>query len=128
MAQPVEDQADICPLCGGLVVSFWIPGGGCISHPDYVLIADWVIHSACYDKSVQNYESTMMARVLCKIDEVELENDNGHMIDGVEATCSKCGHSTESFGTSETSVKRCLVLLREECPEGEENYYVNEDE
>ena len=37
-----------------------------------------------------------------------------------------CQHTTESFGTGEKSVKRCLVLMRQECPEGEENFYVGE--
>lgn len=45
---------------------------------------------------------------------------------GVCATCSECDHETESFGTSDRSIKRCLVLMREECPLGEENFYVEE--
>jgi hypothetical protein len=67
-----------------------------------------------------------MARVLCAIEEDELENDEGRPVEGVRATCSRCGHSTESWGTGEASIRRCLVLLREECPEGQENYYVDE--
>ena len=66
-------------------------------------------------------------RVLCSIEETELENDEGRPIDGVEATCSRCQHTTQSFGTGEASRKRCLVLLREECPEGEANFYADED-
>jgi hypothetical protein len=62
-------------------------------------------------------------RVRCEIEEVELDGDYS-MVDGVCATCSRCGHETESFGTSAASVRRCLVLMREECPEGESNYYV----
>lgn len=69
-----------------------------------------------------------MARILCAIYETELENDEGHPIDGVEATCGKCNHTTTSFGTGEASIRRCLALLSEECPEGEQNYYVSEDE
>lgn len=65
-------------------------------------------------------------KVECEIETVELEGDHG-MVDGVKATCSKCGHTTESFGTSDRSVRRCLVLMREECPEGEENYYFADD-
>jgi hypothetical protein len=34
---------------------------------------------------------------------------------------------TESYGTSEASVRRCLVMLREECPRGERNFYVDAD-
>lgn len=66
-------------------------------------------------------------RVRCEIEEVELENDNGRLIDGVSATCTRCDHTTESFGTSEASVKRCLVLMREECGNQENNFYVADD-
>ncbi len=64
--------------------------------------------------------------VKCDIAEVDLQNDEGHDVAGVVATCSRCDHQTESFGTSERSVRRCLVLMREECPEGENNYYEEE--
>ena len=47
---------------------------------------------------------------------VDLEGDYSAEVEGVRATCSRCGHETESFGTSGASVRRCLVLLREECP------------
>lgn len=67
-----------------------------------------------------------MARVVCSIEETTLENDNGREVEGVVATCSKCDHCTESFGTSDASRRRCLVLMREECPEGEENFYVED--
>jgi hypothetical protein len=43
-------------------------------------------------------------------------------------TCSRCDHQTESFGTSGASIRRCLALLREECPEDEENFYVTDEE
>ena len=66
-----------------------------------------------------------MTRVVCTIDQIDMENDEGRRIDGVQATCGLCGHQTESFGTSSISVRRCLVLLHEECPEhSEDNYYV----
>ena len=64
-------------------------------------------------------------RVECEIDYTELEGDHG-MVDGVTATCNQCGHCTESFGQSEASIKRCLALMREECPTQEANYYVEE--
>ena len=60
--------------------------------------------------------------VECDVTETELEGDEGP-VDGVVATCSACGHCAESFGTSDASVRRCLALLREECPLGESNYY-----
>jgi hypothetical protein len=62
-------------------------------------------------------------RVRCEIQETELDGDYGSVA-GISATCSRCGHETQSFGTSEASIKRCLVLMREECPESEQNFYV----
>ena len=66
-------------------------------------------------------------RVACTIEEIELENDSGRLVESVEATCGRCGHTTESFGTGDGSRARCLVLLREECPKGERNHYVESD-
>lgn len=61
--------------------------------------------------------------VSCEIEETELEGDYG-MVASIHASCSRCGHETESFGTSERSIQRCLALMREECPAGESNFYV----
>ena len=63
--------------------------------------------------------------VECEINDVDLENDNGYQVAGVTATCSRCGHTTESFGTGDASKKRCLALLNEECPERRSNFYVD---
>jgi len=65
-----------------------------------------------------------MTRVVCTIDQIDMENDEGRTVDGVQATCGLCDHQTESFGTGSASVRRCLVLLREECPEHADNFYV----
>jgi hypothetical protein len=64
-------------------------------------------------------------RVECEVDETLLDGDYTE-IEGVTATCLRCGHQTEAFGTSDASVKRCLVTLREECPNDEQNFYVEE--
>ena len=66
-------------------------------------------------------------RVNAVIQETTLTNDYGHDIDGVEATCCRCGHTTESFGNGENARRRCLALLREECPNCENNFYVEAD-
>lgn len=65
-------------------------------------------------------------RVACDVDETTMQNEDGYDVDGVEVTCGRCGHTTESFGTSGASIRRCLVLMRQECPRGEANYYVAE--
>jgi len=67
-------------------------------------------------------------RVKCAVEEVELEDDYGGPVAGVCATCSRCNHEASAYGTGEASVKRALVMLREECPEGESNFYVDDDE
>jgi hypothetical protein len=65
--------------------------------------------------------------VACEAEEVELEGDFGP-VGGVCARCRRCGHETESFGTSEASVRRCLVRMREECPRRQLNYYTAADD
>jgi hypothetical protein len=65
-------------------------------------------------------------QIICYIDKINMLNGNGKDVAGVTATCSRCNHTTKSFGTGEASRKRCLVLLREECPLGEKNFYVEE--
>jgi len=62
-------------------------------------------------------------RISVGVEEVTLQGDYGEVA-GVSAKCSKCGHETESFGTEEKSYKRCLALMREECPQDENNFYV----
>jgi hypothetical protein len=66
--------------------------------------------------------------VLAEIEEIALETDEGRLVEGVEAICSKCGHATKSYGTDEPSRRRCLALLREECPLGQKNFYVDGDD
>ena len=67
-------------------------------------------------------------RVEVEITETELEGDYGKWIDSVVATCTRCDNETESFGTSDASRRRCLVLMRETCPENEHNFYVDSDD
>lgn len=69
-----------------------------------------------------------MARVKCEIEETELENDDGRSIPGVTATCNRCGNETESYGTSEASILRCLAMMRDDCPLGQHNFYVEDED
>jgi len=64
-------------------------------------------------------------RVRCTIEETLLDGD-WREVEGVMATCSRCGHTTESYGTDEASILRCLAMLREECPRKESNFYYDE--
>ena len=64
-------------------------------------------------------------KVEAVITEEDLDGDYA-TVEGVVARCTRCDHITESFGTHEGSIRRCLVLLREECPLSERNFYVEE--
>lgn len=66
-------------------------------------------------------------RVEVEVTQIEMQGDNSDDVPGVCVSCSRCGHEVEVFGTSDKSVKRGCVMLREECPEGEENFYVAEE-
>lgn len=64
--------------------------------------------------------------VAVSIEEVVMTNDAGLDVDGVVAVCSRCGHETKSYGTSGRSRRRCLAIMREECPENEHNFYFDD--
>jgi hypothetical protein len=65
----------------------------------------------------------MGRRIPCEVRSTDVEG-----VPGVEVTCTDCGNVTTSKGETDRSVRRCLALMREECPEGEDNYYVDADE
>lgn len=56
-----------------------------------------------------------------------VENEKGRMVPGCEATCSVCNHKESSFGEGMPSQKRCLALLRKNCPQGGGNFYIDPD-
>ncbi len=68
---------------------------------------------------------TSFGSVTCSVDYVELDGDYGP-VDGVEVTCNRCGHVTQSFGDGPDSIRRCLALMKEECPRGGSNWYIEE--
>lgn len=63
-----------------------------------------------------------MARISIEVHYDTLDGDHGS-VDGIIVTCSRCGHEVEVFGTGEASIKRAAIMLREECPNREENFY-----
>lgn len=69
----------------------------------------------------------MGRRVDCEVRHATV-NFNGRNYDGVEVTCTECGHAEEAAGESDKSVRRCLAQMRDNCPEGESNFYVADDE
>ncbi len=67
-----------------------------------------------------------MSKVDCEVEYTSDYNDDGHENDCVVAICGKCGHQTTSWGHGPNSVKRCMAVMNEECPESENNFYVEE--
>ena len=64
-----------------------------------------------------------MPVVTVTVDHVTLEGDYSDDIPSVLVTCSKCGNDARAYGTTDASVKRCIVELRDACPDGTGNYY-----
>ena len=61
-------------------------------------------------------------KVSVDVDESDLDGDYG-TVPGLVLTCTRCGHSVEVFGTEDRSAERGAVMLREDCPRGENNFY-----
>lgn len=61
-------------------------------------------------------------RVPVNIDQEELEGDYGN-VEGIRITCERCGHDVTVFGTGAASARRGATMLREECPNSENNFY-----
>jgi len=52
----------------------------------------------------------------------DVEGDYG-IVDGLRLICDRCGHEVEVAGTTGSSAKRGACMLRDDCPNGESNYY-----
>lgn len=65
-------------------------------------------------------------RVEVKVVEVDDAGDSRSQ-PGVCVTCQRCSHRVVVAGRSERSIKRGCATLRDECPEGEENFYFDPD-
>ena len=66
-------------------------------------------------------------RVECEVSATTLVGDHGGDVDGVCVTCGRCNYTVEVYGTSSASVRRAMAMLRDECPEGESNFYFDAD-
>ena len=64
-----------------------------------------------------------MAKVEVEVRATQVLTDRGNLIPGVAVCCTRCGHEVKVAGETSRSVRRGCAMLREECPEGEENYY-----
>jgi len=63
-------------------------------------------------------------KVSCSVEEIEMESeDTGRPVPGVCVTCGECGEQAEVYGTSPRSVRRGLMMLKENCPNESNNWY-----
>lgn len=69
----------------------------------------------------------MNKKIECDVTPTSVEFQ-GRDVLGVRVTCSACDHWEEAGGRSARSVRKCLAMLRENCPEGEKNFYVADEE
>ena len=61
-------------------------------------------------------------KVTLEIHPTEIEGDFS-TVSGLELRCPRCGHVVEVYGDHSASAVRGAVIMREECPLGENNYY-----
>jgi hypothetical protein len=66
--------------------------------------------------------------VTCEVEETMLEGQHGRTYPGIVVTCEQCGFEVESLGTGAGSIRRCLELMKRQCPLKESNEYVTSDE
>ena len=64
-----------------------------------------------------------MAKVNVNVEEIMLTGDRGGEVESLCLECERCDHKVEVFGRSDRSEKRGLAMLREQCPQGEENFH-----
>ena len=64
--------------------------------------------------------------VTCLVDYTYAQNESGNDQECVIVECGECEHVEQSWGHGDKSVRRCLVLMGQHCPEGEENFYILE--
>jgi hypothetical protein len=63
------------------------------------------------------------ARIKPSAGRIKVDVEEDSYVRGIKATCSRCGFEVEVFGTSDRSAKRGAMMLRQGCPNGENNYY-----
>lgn len=68
-----------------------------------------------------------MAQIEVEVHLFDKDNDRGGTTPAVRLTCGLCMHEVEVFGQGESSIKRGLAMMREECPKGKKAWYVVED-
>jgi hypothetical protein len=77
---------------------------------------------ACCRARSNGHPGLSAMKVSVGIDEIEVEGDYGPC-DGLRVGCSRCGFEAEVAGIEFNSARYAAVRLREECPNGENNFY-----
>lgn len=67
-----------------------------------------------------------MSQIECEVHFFDKENERGGKTPSVRITCGKCHWEVEVFGQGPSSINRGLATMREECPQGKKNWYVEE--
>jgi hypothetical protein len=68
-------------------------------------------------------------KIECKVEECDVLpwDDRAGYVPGLCVTCTRCNEEAVVFGTSERSLGKALAMMRESCPNDEENFYVAEE-
>ena len=88
-----------------------------------VAAEDWISGEEA-DERYDERGRKHVAQVDVEVEEIEVTSNSGRIVDGVRVTCGRCSHEVEVCGRTEASVKRGCAMLRDECPNGERNFYV----
>lgn len=70
-----------------------------------------------------SYYTIFSMNVDCDVAYTTMQNEKGVDQSCVLVTCRRCYHQTHSWGQEYRSVRRCLTLLRLDCPREEANFY-----
>jgi hypothetical protein len=73
----------------------------------------------CVVQEMNRKKQANRGRVYCSV-ERQRDEDRTPI---VAVTCTRCGHSEESYGWGSKSLKRCRILLEKNCLRGERNTY-----
>jgi hypothetical protein len=82
---------------------------------------------AWYYRSHPQRESIDAMRVTVVTAKTTVKDERGRKVDGIVLQCTRCAQTVEVFGTSDASVKRGFVKLREGCEEKGRHFYVEEE-
>jgi hypothetical protein len=88
-------------------------------------MTDWIDEVKARNKD-ERQRKAFDRCVLCCLEETEQPNHEGSMVPSIQATCRRCDNTTRSFGSGPASETRCLWLMRETCPNRENNWYADE--